>query len=197
MGGRYFVDSSHIFSSISSVCNFDIPGNTIYSNLKALSSIPLRLVHRQLDDVPLVGRANTTWCQDFSSLYKRICKEVDAELALGCPMKEKAFTNSTKGKVLGIVFDTSSLSWDLPVDKKIDYSNLIHHLLSSKSMSIEDGQSLLGKLNFVCSMAPALKSFKFLLQVFLSSLHDSGQTSLPIPSFRFQVLIMLLHLVSS
>ena len=63
----------------------------------------------------------------------------------------------------------------------MEYSNLIHHLLSSGFISEADGQSLLGKLNFVCTMFPALRNFKFLLQVFISSLLDSGQSSLPIP----------------
>ena len=179
-GGRYFVDSSQFFGSISSVCNFDVPGNTICTLTKVSCSIPRRFVHRQLDDVPVVGKANSTWCQEFSEKYKLNCKLIGAELAQDCPALEKAFTNSTKGKVLGIVFDTSDLSWKLPTEKRDEYCNLIHSILSCGSSSLLECQSLLGKLNFVCSMAPFLRSFKFLVQSHLIALSESGQASLPL-----------------
>ena len=88
-GGRFFVDSSQFFGSISSVCNFDTPVNTVCSVAKVQSSIPRRLVHRQLDDVPVVGRANNSWCQEFSSNYKRICSRIGAELAEGFHKQHK------------------------------------------------------------------------------------------------------------
>ena len=100
-------------------------GNTVSALARAVSRIPKSLVHRQLDDVPTVAPAFTDWCQQFTENYKKVCEKVGIQLAKECPQKDKAFCNSTHGKVLGITFDTKDLTWNLPEDKRIEYGNLI------------------------------------------------------------------------
>jgi hypothetical protein len=51
--------------------------------------------------------------------YVNLCKEINIDVTVSCPKFEKAFVNSTFGKVLGIFFDTKKLCWKLP-DGKIE-----------------------------------------------------------------------------
>ncbi len=104
--GAYFVELKKMFGAVASVQNFDILGNTIKACSLANCKIPLKLVHRQLDDVPVVAPKNSEWGIEFENAYCALCKLINVKLALNCPTFEKAFSNSTFGKVLGIFFNT-------------------------------------------------------------------------------------------
>ena len=78
---------------------------------------------------------------------------------------------------MGINFDTKDLTWNLPEDKRIEYGNLIHEALSEAELSLVDSQTLVGKLTFVCSMAPWARTFLRPLQIFQTSLEESSMKS--------------------
>jgi hypothetical protein len=86
---------------------------------------------------------------------------VNVELAEDCEDCDKAFSNTTRGKVLGIWFDSEKLSWKLPTEKALITRELINEVVSKKNVSLNELQSLLGRLNFVCMMCPFLKAFRF------------------------------------
>ena len=179
--GKYFAETAQIFGAVSAVPNYDTMGNTVSSLAKCVSSIPKSLVHRQIDDVPLVAPAATNWCQEFTVNYREVCKIANVQLAEDCPKQDKAFSNSTHGKVLGIEFRTENLSWKLPEDKRVEYSNLIHDALAAGELGLEACQKLTGKLNFVCSMAPWARTFLRPLQLFQSCLEESAMHSNILP----------------
>ena len=180
-GGRFFVETTQMFGAKSAVTNYDIVGHTIFSLALAYCTIPRHLVHRQLDDVPTVAPKNTDWCQKFTEKYKEICDELEIVLAPDCPNKDKAFRNEKSGKVLGIVFDCENLSWSLDKDKKIEYQNDVHEALEKGYMTITECQSLLGKLNFTCSMIPRMRTFKKPLQDYLTSMCEAEIEEIPFP----------------
>ena len=173
-GGRYFAETTQMFGARTSVSNFDIVGNTILTLATRLTDIPRFLVHRQLDDVPVVGPENSSWCENFTETYADICQKIKVETAPDCPLKDKAFRNSRSGKVLGIEFRTENLSWKIPEEKRTEYMNDIHARLQEDETSCQDCHEILGKLNFVCSMCPAMRTFKKPLQEFLRVLEESG-----------------------
>jgi hypothetical protein len=107
-----------MFGASSSVQNFDILANTIKTLATVGCEIPRKLIHRQLDDTPIVAPASSGWCEEFYQAYKRICEEINIELAPDCPNKDKSYGPTTKGKVLGIWFDSTTLCWKLPSDKR-------------------------------------------------------------------------------
>ena len=55
--------------------------------------------------------------QIFTEKYIELCGELGIQLAENCKNFEKAFTNSHYGKILGILFDTTNLTWRLPNEK--------------------------------------------------------------------------------
>ena len=179
-GGRYFVELDQIFGSKAAASNYDTLDNTTVSLAKAVSQIPRKLVHRQLDDTPSVGPARNNWAAQFASEYREVCSSIGMKLAPNCPDFDKAFTLSKKGKVLGICFDSSDMSWHLPSEKRLEYMNMIVEVLDADRVSLQAAESLLGKLAFVCTMAPYLKSFKINLQLSLACLKESGEPWIPL-----------------
>jgi hypothetical protein len=129
---KYFCETRMAFGGKPSVSNYDIVGNTIFTLAKVDCEIPSILVDRCVDDVPVVSPANKDWAGKFTYKYKEICSELGIELAENCPKFEKAFENTTYGKVLGKFFDTEKLSWSLPLDKKSDLIHDIHAAYSNK-----------------------------------------------------------------
>ena len=110
--------------------------------------------------MPVVAPENSGWCEEFTSEFDRIYDSLNISLAPDCPMKDKAFKSSTMGKVLGINFNSEKLTWSLPSDKKDEYMNDIHDVQTRGELDLVTGQSLLGKLNFVSTMCPMMKTFK-------------------------------------
>jgi hypothetical protein len=109
--GKFFAETRLVFGASNSVCNYDIIGDRLKVLALAESEIPAELVLRQIDDVPVVSPEN------FSAKYKQLCEFANVELAENCPLNEKAFENQKRGKVLGILFDSTDLTWAIPPSK--------------------------------------------------------------------------------
>jgi hypothetical protein len=118
-------------------------------------------VGRAVDDQPVATPANSTWGKKFTDSYRRICEKVNVELAEDCKDCDKAFSDTKQGKVLGIWFDTEMLAWKLPDEKALTTRIMINELVSKDSVTLDELQSLLGRLNFVCMMCPFLKAFRY------------------------------------
>jgi hypothetical protein len=133
------------------------------------SGIPKHFVCRAVDDQPVATPSSSSWGEKFVSSYKRICKELNIELAEDCEDCDKAFTNTRRGKVLGVWFDSESLSWKMPDEKTSATRLLLRGIVSKQNVSLDEMQSLLGRLNFVCMMCPFLKAFRFNMNKELAS----------------------------
>ena len=149
-----------IFGARTAVGNFDIFGNSLRSLALANCPIPTNLVHRQLDDVPSVAQKNSDWDKSFTESYENICKQIRVGLAEDCPKLEKAFKHETKGKVLGIFFNSEDLTWMLPDDKKHRALADIKRAVSREAFDLLAMQKLMGRLNDVSLMCPYLNGFK-------------------------------------
>ena len=170
---RFFVEDRQIFGARASVCNFDIMGHTLLDIVTIKTGINPCLVHRRLDDVPVIGKKDSEWCELFSQEYMNTCKEINLSLAPACPKKEKAFVNEKEGTVLGIRFHSSDLSWSLPQDKKNRCLAGIKQALESKGMSLLEMQKLMGRLNDVGHLCPFLKIYRQPLNNCLSWLQNN------------------------
>jgi folylpolyglutamate synthase/dihydropteroate synthase len=158
---RYFVELRMIFGARTALAHYDILGNTIEKLAISESGIPRQFVGRAVENQPVATPANSTWGKKFTDSYRRICKEVNVELTEDCEDCDKVFSDTTRGKVLGIWFDSEKLSWKLPAEKALTTRELINEVVSKKNVSLNELQSLLGRLNFVCMMCPFLKAFRF------------------------------------
>ncbi len=166
---RYFIELRMIFGAKTALAHYDILGNTVEKLAIIDSGIPRHFVSRAVDDQPVATPANSSWGEKFVSSYKKICKELNIELAEDCTHCDKAFTNAKRGKVLGVWFDSESLTWKLPTEKTEATRLLLRETVTKRNVSLEDMQSLLGRLNFVCMMCPFLKAFRFNMNKELAS----------------------------
>ena len=156
------------------MCNYDIVGETLKLLALLRSDIAPNLVLRQVDDVPCVSGESSNWCSDFSSVYESLCAELNVGLAPVCPINDKAFVNQKRGKVLGVMFDSTDLSWRLSDIKISKALNCIKMTLSAESVTLRDFQRLLGRINDISQMCSFLKIFKQPLNACLAGIaHDT------------------------
>ena len=167
---KYFVELKQIFRAKTAVANFDIFGNTILSLAVAGTNFPKNLIHRCLDDVPFAAPAHASWCEKLTSKYSSICESLNVKFVSSCPKNEKAFSNSTFGKVLGIFFDSSDLSWSMPEAKKIEALMSIKKVITKDFLVLSEMQEMLGRLNHINQMCNFLQGFMFPLYIDLSEL---------------------------
>jgi hypothetical protein len=178
--GKYFVETRQVFGAKTSVCNYDNLGETLKLLAILECNIPPNLVLRQVDDVPSVAPADTFICENFSAVYRMICKKLNVKLAENCPLNDKAFEVQVRGKVLGVMFDSTDLSWRLS-DKKIAKArNSIVSVLSANSTTLKDCQRLLGRLNDISQLCPFLKCFKLPVTETLAGIPADSPKDLPL-----------------
>jgi hypothetical protein len=182
---NYFIDMQQIFGSTPSVSNFDRVAETILDIVLEKTSVPAGNVHRTLDDVVCVAQPATGWCQEFSSTYRAVCGELNVPLAEDCPKRKKAFTNETCGTVLGVLFDSDTLSWRLTDQKINTILNRINDMFTAGHVDLKQVERLVGKLNNFGQMVPILSTFRRPMNEFLASFKDDYEILLPVPeSFK-------------
>jgi hypothetical protein len=155
---RYFIELRMIFGARTALAHYDILGNTEEKLAVADSGIPRHFVCRAVDDQPVATPGNSTWGQKFVTSYKKICRELNIELADDC---DKAFSNTNRGKVLGVWFDSKDQTWRLPEEKVLATRTILCDVISRSDVGLDEMQSLLGRLNFVCMMCPFRKAFRY------------------------------------
>ena len=67
--GKYFYDITTVFGSKSAPANFDLIKETVVNVVCSLTNVSKGIVHRQLDDVPVVSPASTSFAQTFAAKY--------------------------------------------------------------------------------------------------------------------------------
>ena len=181
--GKYFFDITTVFGSKSAPANFDSIPETVVNIVCALTKVPKGIVHRQLDDVPIVSPASTSFAQVFAAKYVEVCGKVGLPLAADCPLREKSFGVGTNGTVLGIDFDSENLTWKLPNAKADGITNVVNSFLAVRTCSLKDVQRLHGKLSDFSQMAEFMKGFRFQLSKLLGSFENCERTRKLIPKF--------------
>jgi len=176
--GRYFVETRQVFGAKTSVCNFGIVGETLKLLALCESVIPPYLVLRQVDDVPLCAPNGSGLCEDFSATYKNLCADLNVKLAPDCPLSDKAFTNQVRGKVLGVIFDSTDMTWRLSDAKINKAKKSVKLIFDSATCSLRDFQKLLGRLNDICQMCEFMKVFKQPLNKTLSGIPSDASKDL-------------------
>ncbi len=161
-----------VFGSGSAPANFDGLPETITYRMGTLDRIPEKWIFRQLDDVPFVSPGGSGYTAKFAAAFERICRELWIPLAEMCPNRQKAFGTGTTGTVLGVAFDTESLSWSLAGEKVESVTKAIDLVLRTAACDLLTIQKLHGKLNDFAQMLPFAKGFRFHLLEMLCNFED-------------------------
>ena len=87
--GKFFIDTTTPFGSNTAPANFDDVGETLANIVKTICKTPKQLIHRQLDDIPVIAPEFSKLAGNFSDTYKKVCKSLNIEMAPQCVNKEK------------------------------------------------------------------------------------------------------------
>ena len=113
-----------IFGCTSSAGIFDRVAKVVVHIAAAKSKFPTSKIFQHLDDCFATVPANFDSLELFDATFAEVADSLGIKLA---PRDdpEKSFGPSTKGLVLGIVYDTVNWTWSLKYEK---LSRLLHHL---------------------------------------------------------------------
>ena len=179
--GRYFVEKFLVFGSKNSVAEYDNLAELVLGLACVMSKFPRNLVHRTLDDVPVVSPKITGLTENFTRTYKNLCKDLNINIAPDCPSNSKAFSNQTEGLVLGFRFNSSNLTWSFPDEKAKALISQISIFLSKPCSKLKYVQEIVGSLEHFSTMMPFAKAFRHPLYYFIRQFKEDLNIFLPIP----------------
>ena len=93
-------------------------------------------------------------CQSALNLFLHICEDIGVPISL-----EKTFGPSQAMPFVGIQLDSVSMEASLPEDKVLKFTSLIDEIMSVKSTTLKQVQSLTGMLNFACGIIAPARAF--------------------------------------
>ena len=106
-----------------------------------------------LDDFFFVSHSYQS-CHDALMLFLDICKEIGVPMAL-----DKTFGPYQSLPFAGIHLDSRDMSSSLPEDKIEKFINYIQVLLDSRTATLKQVQSVVGMLNFSCTVIEPARAF--------------------------------------
>jgi hypothetical protein len=174
--GRYFYDTTTVFGSKSAPANFDALPETLVNIVCTTQNLPKRMVHRQLDDVPIVSAKDSGLTKKFADAYMDLCEKIGVPLAEMCPDREKAFGPGTCGTVLGVRFDSENLQWSWSQEKVDRAIRVIDDFLLKTFCKLKEVQVLHGKLNDFAQMHVFMNGFRFHIVQLLANFGDDEKT---------------------
>ena len=151
--GKYFLEKCLTFGCISSVRIYDRLAKLLVWIATLLTFFPVFLGIQHLDDLAAVGPAGSDILDVFYETYKKLCSDIGVSLA-STDNPEKAFAPTTRGTLLGVVFDTEKWLWYLSGDKVDRYLNDIKDLSVKKYEKMKVIKSVIGKILYVVPLIP-------------------------------------------
>ena len=93
----------------------------------------------------------------FTATMKEMCEDFNVPLAENCKAAEKAFELQTRGTVLGVGFDSSSMSWFLSKEKVSKMVERCLEVEGSSHVSLKQMEKLMGTVNDLGQMCQSAK----------------------------------------
>ena len=128
--------------------------------VSAFNELPRCIWGKCIDDVPVVvPEGRREWLRKHVYHYKEVCDELGIKLS---PMDNasKGFEAQQVGEVLGIVFNTATMTWRLPEQKRQVLVVLLRKVIfSQEAWSKKDWKILTGKLTDLYQLWPPGKFF--------------------------------------
>ena len=114
---KFFIELDLVMGARSSANLFDSLHELVIRIASTNTQFPRCLIAKCLDDVAAAAPASSNRLYDFFSSYISTCEAADIPLAEFNSENGKAFLNKTEGVVLGVQFNTVTLTWHFPPKK--------------------------------------------------------------------------------
>ena len=170
-GDRIFEDLRLIFGDTHAPMFFDRFHHVILlAFVTTPNNIPRSIWGKCIDDIPVVVPANRIdLLRKYFHHYKMVCSKLGVKLSHS-EDKQKCFEEETEGEVLGIIFNTELMIWNLSLRKKNSIIRLLRGVIYKPSFwELKRWEIIYGKLNNLAGMWPPgnffLDSFIFALNM--------------------------------
>ena len=195
--GKYFVETRQPFGGVPAPCNFDRLGKTKDLVVCINSGTSRNCVFRAVDDSPCVGKKDSEFVRKFSTEMREFCEKTHIPLAPNCPEAEKAFELVTRGTVLGVGFNSSSMTWFLAKEKADKVITRCSEALGKSHVELKQVQKLMGSINDVAQMCLLMKAHKWSGNHFVKKFEGNENISLMVPDLFKQDLVIIMKMVES
>ena len=111
------------------------------------------LIVKVLDDFLFIAESSSD-CRYGLECFKHLCKRTGIPLA-----HHKTVGPTHELDFLGIQINTTTATASLPSDKLVNYLEVVSHLADAASCSLRELKSLIGKLQFACTIIPSGRCF--------------------------------------
>ena len=149
---RYYFDSCLPFGCRSSPAIFERFSTAVERIAKNILNIH-DIIHI-LDDFLMIGPPASAKCSNYLSSFLNLCKKV------GIPIKaDKTVNPTTCITFMGLELDSLKMEARLPQEKLIKARQLLNKYSNKRKIKLRELQSLIGYLNFCCSVVPPGRCF--------------------------------------
>lgn len=151
--GKDFAEISLIFGTASSPGIYDRLAKTVLDLVLRLARFPADMACQYLDDLCAVGPAGSDTIFELERQYRRVAEEIGVKLAPTTD-PDKAFSPTSRGTILGVLYDTVAWTWQIPADKFARILHQIHTALNVNHVTQEFFSKLVGRLLHYAPLVP-------------------------------------------
>jgi hypothetical protein len=141
--GKFYFETQIVFGNRAAPAQFDDLAEIAVLLARTLAKIPKWWIHRQLDDTIIVSPQRTNYTPTFIETFQAVCKQLHVPLAPPDPNFEKAFGATTGGTVLVIIFDSNTLTWQLPEKKQTVTLNMLTAFMEAQHCTLHQFQNFM------------------------------------------------------
>ena len=151
--GMAFKELCLIFGCTSSAGIFDRLAKVVVHIAATKAKFPTNRICQHLDDCCATAPANSDSLEIFDATFGQVAETLGVKLA---PRDdpEKSFGPSTKGLVLGVVYDTTTWTWSLNYEKMSRLLHNLRDLLTSEAAPQVNIWSIVGKIIHILPLIP-------------------------------------------
>jgi hypothetical protein len=177
---KYFVETRLVFGSESAPNNYDNFSGGFSEIVRAETGLDPKLVPRVLDDQMCITKTLEE-NERFMEAYVNKANSINLPLA-DLTNEEKCFFYKSKGKILGVIFCTKTMSWTFDDKKIARFMFCLQEAKRTAKVSLHTIQRILGMINTIVQLCPTLKCYR---NPFLLELIDAYKRSPTIASTSF------------
>lgn len=171
--GALFLDLRLVFGDRAACMFFDCMHYCIIQYMVLPRAfLPAAAIGRAIDDVPTAVPANAGDASSaFVKEYRNQLGKLNIKAAESDPLCIKAFDQSIRGEVLGVWFNTDSMTWSLSAQKTATLVNMLASAAEEQAtISLNEAEKLLGLLTNFAQLARPVYIFSDELINFLKVL---------------------------
>ena len=178
--GKLFLDLCLIFGDKAACMWYDRFHFCILSYfVLPKTTIPGTAVGETVDDITAVApdKAESALAK-FVNIYRQELASLNIEAAASDPECTKAFDGSRKGEILGVIFNTKDMSWNMGLRKTKKLADRLWSMSSSKAaISLHEAEVLVGEVEHFTQLATPITLLVSNLREFLKNILSSHTTS--------------------